>query len=127
LSPPHREQFLDYFLLDGHYFPGYNTSESSDMKTATVSRELLDFLKSVASESRMKILLLFMDGQERTVNQISEQVELEQSTTSEHLAIMKRNGLLISRKSGKEVYYQPDRDRIIQLLNALNQLLSKCC
>lgn len=97
------------------------------MKTATVSKELLDFLKSVASESRMKILLLFMDGQERTVNQISEQVELEQSTTSEHLAIMKRNGLLISRKSGKEVYYHPDRDRIIQLLNALNQLLSKCC
>ncbi len=96
------------------------------MATAT-PKELLSFLKCVASESRMKILLLFIDGQERTVNQISEQVELEQSTTSEHLALMKRNGLLLSKKSGKEVYYRPDKDRIIQLLNALNQLLRRCC
>jgi ArsR family transcriptional regulator len=97
------------------------------MKTVTVPTELLDFLKSVASESRMKILLLFIDGQERTVNQISEMVGLEQSTTSEHLALMKRNGLLLSQKSGKEVYYRPDRDKIVQFLDALNQLLSKCC
>ncbi len=97
------------------------------MKTTTISTELLDFLKSVASESRMKILLLFIDGQERTVNQISEQVKLEQSTTSEHLALMKRNGLLLSQKSGKEVYYRPDREKIIQFLGALDQLLSKCC
>jgi len=97
------------------------------MKTTTISKELLDFLKSVASESRMKILLLFIDGQERAVNQISELVELEQSTTSEHLALMKRNGLLLSRKSGKEVYYYPDKDKIVQLLNTLNHLLSKCC
>lgn len=97
------------------------------MKTTTISTELLDFLKSVASESRMKILLLFIDGQERTVNQIAEQVKLEQSTTSEHLALMKRNGLLLSQKSGKEVYYRPDREKIIQFLGALDQLLSKCC
>jgi DNA-binding transcriptional ArsR family regulator len=79
------------------------------MKTATVSTELLDFLKSVASESRMKILLLFIDGRERTVNQINKMVGLEQSTTSEYLALMKRNRLLLSQKPGKEVYYRPDR------------------
>jgi ArsR family transcriptional regulator, arsenate/arsenite/antimonite-responsive transcriptional repressor len=97
------------------------------MKTTAVSKELLDFLKSVASESRMKILLLFIDGQERTVNQISEMVALEQSTTSEHLAQMKRNGLLLSNRSGKEVYYRPNKDKITQFLDQLNQLLSKCC
>lgn len=97
------------------------------MKTTTVPKELLNFLKSVASESRMKILLLFIDGQERTVNQVSELVGLEQSTTSEHLALMKRNGLLLSQKSGKEVYYRPDKDKIVQFLDVLNQLLSKCC
>lgn len=75
----------------------------------------------------MRILLLFMDGQERTVNQISEMVALEQSTTSEHLAQMKRNGLLLSNKSGKEVYYRPDKDKIVKFLDELNQLLSKCC
>ena len=97
------------------------------MKTAVIPTDLLNFLKSVASESRMKILLLFVDGQERTVNQISELVGLEQSTTSEHLALMKRNGVLFSHKSGKEVYYRPDTDKIRQFLEELNLLLSKCC
>lgn len=97
------------------------------MKPASTFTEVLDFLKSVASESRMKILLLFVDGQERTVNQISEQVELEQSTTSEHLALMKRHGLLLSQKSGKMTYYRPNKARIVQLLDALNQLLRECC
>ena len=96
------------------------------MKTI-IPKDLLNFLKSVASDSRMNILLLFVDGQERTVNQISELVGLEQSTTSEHLALMKRNGVLFSQKQGKEVYYRPDTEKIRQFLNALNQLLSKCC
>ena len=97
------------------------------MKTPVMSKELLAFLKAAASESRMNILLLFIDGQERTVNQISESIQLEQSTTSEHLALMKRSGLLLSKKSGKEVYYRPDIEKIGYYLGVLNQLLNNCC
>ncbi len=96
------------------------------MNPTAVSQELLDFVKSIASESRMNILLLFLDGQERTVNQITEAVGLGQPTTSEHLAVMKRAGVLVSEKRGKEVYYRPDRLRIAQYLEALSTML-KCC
>ena len=99
------------------------------MKTLTrrqVPPELLEFVKSIASESRMNILLLFLDGQERTVNEISEAVKLGQPTTSEHLAVMKRAGVLVAEKRGKEVYYQPDRLKIADLLDTLSRLL-KCC
>ncbi len=97
------------------------------MTESAVSPELLDFLKSIASESRIKILLLFLDGQERTVNQIAEAVELGQPTTSEHLAIMKRSGVLVSTKQGKEVFYQPDHDRLLRHLSTLRSVLEKCC
>lgn len=97
------------------------------MNQPTVSLELLDFVKSIASESRMNILLLFLDGQERTVNQITEAVGLGQPTTSEHLAVMKRAGVLVSEKRGKEVYYCPDRIRIAQYLDLLSNMLKKCC
>ena len=97
------------------------------MSKLTVSPELLDFIKSIASESRMNILLLFLDGQERTVNQVTEAVGLGQPTTSEHLAVMKRSGVLVSEKRGKEVYYQPDRVRIARYLETLSTLLKKCC
>ncbi len=96
------------------------------MNRTAVPQEMLDFVKSIASESRMNILLLFLDGQERTVNQITEAVGLGQPTTSEHLAVMKRAGVLISEKRGKEVYYRPDRLRIAQYLETLSALL-KCC
>ncbi len=89
--------------------------------------ELIDFMKSIASESRLNILLLFLDGQERTVNQITEAIGLGQPATSEHLAIMKRSGVLISEKRGKEVYYHPDRIRIARYFEMLSNVLKKCC
>lgn len=97
------------------------------MKRPAVSPDLLDFVKAVASESRMTILLLFLDGQERTVNQISEAIGLGQPATSEHLALMKRGGVLISEKRGKEVYYHPNRLQIAHSLETLSQVLKKCC
>ena len=97
------------------------------MNELTTSQAMLDFMKSLASESRINILLLFVDGQERTVNQIAETVGLGQPTTSEHLAIMKRSGVLVSEKRGKEVYYRPDRMQIAEYLEILSDLLRKCC
>ena len=93
------------------------------MSDTPIPEELLDFIKAIASESRIKILLLFIDGRAWTVNQIAETVGLGQSTTSEHLALMKRSGLLISKREGKEVYYQPDRSQILHYLDALSDLL----
>ncbi len=91
------------------------------------SEQLLDFTKAIGSESRIQILLLFFDGQERTVNQITEAVGLGQPTTSEHLAIMRRSGILKAEKRGKEVYYKPDRIQIAHYLDVLSSLLKKCC
>ncbi len=97
------------------------------MTKPTVPQELLDFIKSIASESRINILLLFLDGQERTVNQIAEAIGLGQPSTSEHLALMKNSGVLVSKKEGKEVYYRPDRIKIARYLETLSTLLKKCC
>jgi ArsR family transcriptional regulator, arsenate/arsenite/antimonite-responsive transcriptional repressor len=97
------------------------------MTTPLLPADLLTFLKSLASESRLNIVLLFLDGQERTVNQIAEAVGLGQPATSEHLAVLRQAGVLLSRKDGKEVYFQPDRARVLRTLDALNNLLRKCC
>ena len=97
------------------------------MDKLSVAPDLLDFVKSIASESRLTILLLFLDGQERTVSQITEAVGLGQPTTSEHLAVMKRAGILNSQKRGKEVYYFPDRVQLAHYLETLSTLLKRCC
>lgn len=97
------------------------------MNKPFIAQDLLDFVKSISSETRMTILLLFLDGRERTVNQITEAIGLGQPTTSEHLTVMKRAGVLTSEKRGKEVYYRPDRTQIAQYLDTLSDILKKCC
>src|SRR5512141_2693088 len=70
--------------------------------------EIREFLKALASETRQRILFLFVDGEPRTVGQIASELQTGQSTASEHLAILKRGGLLDSEREGKEVYYRPN-------------------
>lgn len=91
------------------------------------AQELLDFVKAIGSETRMNILLLFLDGQEQTVSQITEAIGMGQPTISEHLTVMKRAGVLTSEKRGKEVYYRPDRIRISHYLDTLSSVLKRCC
>ncbi|HEY3364138.1 MAG TPA: metalloregulator ArsR/SmtB family transcription factor [Symbiobacteriaceae bacterium] len=93
----------------------------------TVAGKLQDFLKAVASETRQRILFLFMDGQERTVNQVARDADLGQSTASENLALLKRGGLVMARREGKEVYYFPDRACIRAMIQELTALLDHCC
>ena len=89
---------------------------------------LQDLLKALVSENRQRILLeVFRDGKPRTVNQIAEQLGLGQSTASEHLAQMKRAGVLQSRKVGKEVLYQPNRVLLLAQLQDLIDLVARCC
>jgi ArsR family transcriptional regulator, arsenate/arsenite/antimonite-responsive transcriptional repressor len=89
---------------------------------------LQEFLHGLASETRQRILFqVFLDGQEHTVGQVAQQTGLGQSTASEHLASLKRAGLLTSRREGKEVYYRPDKDRSLTQLAHLTELITRCC
>ena len=97
------------------------------MSAVFIPPEILSFLKSLASESRLNIVMLFLDGEERTVNQIAESVGLGQPATSEHLAVLKHSGVLVARKDGKEMFYRPDRDKVLGMLNTLDRLLRSCC
>lgn len=93
-----------------------------------LSPQLQDFFYGLASENRQKIFFqVFLDGQEHTVSQVAQQTGLGQSTVSEHLAILKRSGILLSRRFGKEVYYRPDRDHLLEVLSNLTIFLTQCC
>jgi DNA-binding transcriptional ArsR family regulator len=93
--------------------------------------ELQNFLKAVASETRQRILFCFNDGQPRTVGQIAEQLNIVPSTASEHLAILKRGGLVAAKREGKEVYYWGNRAKTLELLKKLTKqltyVLTICC
>ena len=66
------------------------------MKILDLSVEQLEqaagMLKAIAHPMRIAILSFLEDGKRLTVTQIHEKLEIEQSTTSHHLGILKDNG-----------------------------------
>ncbi|MDH5163408.1 ArsR/SmtB family transcription factor [Heyndrickxia oleronia] len=92
-----------------------------------INEEILTFLKALSNEKRMEIVLLFLSRNEVTVNQVAEIIGIGQSTASEQLAILKRAGLLLSRKEGTVVYYSPNKSKAMELLQKLTSVLTDCC
>jgi ArsR family transcriptional regulator len=84
----------------------------------------VDILKALAHPTRLKILEMLCDG-ERCVCEINVLVEIEQSNVSQHLAILKKAGILTSRKEGSKVIYKVKYDGIFQILNMLDDLISE--
>ncbi|MEU5995523.1 metalloregulator ArsR/SmtB family transcription factor [Spirillospora sp. NPDC047418] len=86
-----------------------------------------EFLKALASEQRQAMLELFTGGIELTVGTVAERLGIAQPTASQQLALLRRGGLLTSRRDGKQVYYRIDARAVDQSLTELRTYLRTCC
>ena len=91
------------------------------------SQNVTDFLKAFGNEKRQEIFLsIFADGAEHNITEVAERAGIAQSTASEHLAVLKRAGILVSRKLEKEVFYHLDRRGILARIEEIKSYLN-CC
>ncbi len=72
---------------------------------------------------RIRILEL-LSGGERTVGDLQAELQLDSSGTSQHLAALRQQGVLESRRVGTSVYYSLRDPRVSQLLAVARQILS---
>ena len=91
------------------------------------SQNLTDFLKALGNEKRQEILLnIFADEKEHNITEVAAKANIAQSTASEHLSLLKRAGILVSKKMEKEVFYRLNRPGIIATIDEIKSILS-CC
>lgn len=83
-----------------------------------------DLFKALAHPTRIEILQLLRDG-ERCVCEIAPALGMEQSNISRHLGVMKKEGLLSSRKEGLKMIYRVEDPQVFQLLDAAREILKK--
>jgi DNA-binding transcriptional ArsR family regulator len=86
-----------------------------------------DFLKALSSPTRQRIMLLFARGAELSVNEVAEQAGIGQSTASQQLDILRRGGVVTSRREGKTVLYRADKEGTSAALSDLQTYLQNCC
>ena len=78
-------------------------------------------LKTIAHESRLMILCLLVKN-EMTVSEINEQVKLSQSALSQHLAILRRNNLVETRRKSQTIYYRLADKNLRKIIDSLHNV-----
>lgn len=66
--------------------------------------EASEFLKAMASPHRLMLLCLMADG-EKSVSDLTEELGLRQATVSQHLARLRQEGLVTTRREAQTIYY----------------------
>jgi len=81
-------------------------------------------LRALNHKLRQQILLLINAEKKITVTEIYVKLRLEQSVASQHLAILRRAGIVITQRDGKFIYYTVNHKRIQEINKFLEELVS---
>ena len=85
--------------------------------------QTLDVLKAISQSTRLRILLLLAEA-ELCSCELGEVLGISQPAVSQHMAVLKRVGLVDERKSGTWVYYQLLRSNLEQALLWFSQAMA---
>ncbi|MBK6675069.1 MAG: winged helix-turn-helix transcriptional regulator [Proteobacteria bacterium] len=107
---------------------------STTRKTSTRRQAPLDFsqlrdnatqaarlLRALSNENRLMLLCMLFE-RERTVSELNESLPLSQSALSQHLAVLRDEGLVKTRREAQSIYYglasQPAQ-RVVETLHSI--------
>jgi ArsR family transcriptional regulator len=63
-------------------------------------------LRLLGNERRLTILCQLADGGERSVGQIQALIGISQSALSQHLGLLREQGILAGRRDGQTIFYR---------------------
>lgn len=78
-------------------------------------------LKALANENRL-LILCFLDGKELSVSELNENLDLSQSALSQHLAVLRRDGLVNTRRCSQTIYYSLAGDTASRVIRTLHDM-----
>ena len=78
----------------------------------------IHFLKVLAQDTRVKIVCSLM-ARERSVGELATLASLHQSTVSQHLARLRQEGVVSSRRDGNAILYSIADQRVRSILLAV--------
>lgn len=85
------------------------------------SDDIVVMLKSLANKDRL-VILSHLLIEELNVSEIEEKTKILQPTLSQQLMILRKNGVVSTRRAGKQIYYSIKDQRFNTILNRFSQL-----
>ena len=80
-------------------------------------------LRALNHKLRQQIVKLIDENKRLTVTEIYVRLRLEQSVASQHLAILRRAGIVKTDRDGKFIYYSVDHNRLAEVHKIAQDLL----
>lgn len=99
------------------------SSKTKEVPPEMAARPASELLKALANENRLRILCELLEG-ERCVNELERVVGLSQSALSQHLARLRRDEVVKTRRDGKTICYSLNGKETAIVLETLYRLFS---
>lgn len=80
-------------------------------------------LRAMNYKLRQQMIKLLDENQRMTVTEIYVKLRLEQSVASQHLAILRRAGIVITQRDGKFIYYAINYARVAEVNQFVEDLV----
>ena len=94
-----------------------------DQLNASAARAV-DFIKKLGNPERLKLLCRLSQG-ECHVSQLENECGIRQPTLSQQLGILRRGGLIVGRKEGKQIFYRLNDGPVMDIMTILHRHFCK--
>ena len=100
------------------------TEETASMEMAG-HIEASALMKAMSNEARLMILCRLFDD-EKSVSELEQMIGLSQSAISQHLAILRENQLVNTKRDGQSIKYFLAGAKPRAIIEVLHRLYAKC-
>ncbi len=87
----------------------------------THAGEAAHLLKALANDNRLMILCVLAES-EASVSQLNARIALSQSALSQHLALLRRDGLVKTRRSSQTIFYSLKEGPVMRIIELLHDI-----
>lgn len=98
-------------------------SEWDQRMTAPIYQVKAEFFRTLGHPARIRVLEILQGG-ERPVSELLPEVGIEASHLSQQLGVMRRAGIIQSRKVGSNVYYSVGDPKFFELLDVAKRIIT---
>ena len=111
--------------MSNHSGVFHNPVNSEEVKVDFLQlKKAAMILRALNHKLRQQLLHLLDEQPKITFSEIYVKLRLEQSVVSQHLAIMRRANVVLTRREGKFIYYSVNHDRLKEISAFVEQLFS---
>ena len=83
--------------------------------------EVSEVLRTLANPNRLQLVCTLVEG-ERSVGSLEKELGIHQPILSQQLTVLRRAGIVATRRQSKQVFYRLSESKVAELVAALYQI-----